>query len=415
MGGKAEKIVPCSVHKFVMELIPQCSDLKGVLSHIYKQYELPVIVTDISYHLIAYGGPIPCPDIYWDAIITRGTASPETIVDSYYKDGYMDRLSEEMEPFNIDWGVSKDSPQTTCAVYVGGNIEAISSVLYVKKENYELSLEINAALRSAAEIFLTMNPGTRTSSTAPDRALVARLLLEDTEASITTLENTSFFKNVHVVPGYVIMAIQLRNQVSGRLQNLRSGLKSRFPSMLYANLDDGVYCFFTGISSTGGLDQILDVLHSEASGKADYVCGISEIFNDLERRCAYVQQAGLALAEGLADNFGEHDYHFSKLYASIICRVGYQNVMHESLILPEIRTLMDADRTNVTNFYESMKCYLYSKCDMSKTAAQLFLHRNSMMYRIKRCQEIMDVDFSDQKEFERLYTCCRVIDRLEKK
>lgn len=413
MSRKAEKPAPGSVYKFVMELIPQCSDLKGLLGRIYKQYGLPVIVTDISYHLIAYGGPIPCSDAYWDAIITSGTASPETIIDSYYKDGYMDRISEEMEPFNVDWGVSKDSPQTTCAIYVNGNIEAISSVLYIKKENLALSLVLNAALRSAAEIFLTMNPGTRTSCTAPDRAFVARLLLEDTKASISALENTSFFKKVHVVPGYVIIAIQLRNPVSGRLQNLRSGLKSRFPSMLYANMDDGVYCFFTGITSSDSLDKILGVLDSEANGKADYVCGISEIFSDLNRRSAYVQQAELALAEGLADDSAEHDCYFSKMYAPIICRVGYRNIMRESLILPEIRMLMEADSENTTNFCKSMKCYLYSRGDMSQTAAQLFMHRNSMMYRIKRCQEIMGVDFSDPKEFERFYICCRVIDRLE--
>ena len=52
---------------------------------------------------------------------------------------------------------------------------------------------------------------------------------------------------------------------------------------------------------------------------------------------------------------------------------------------------------------------------MSKTASQLFLHRNSLMYRIKRCQEIMKVDIADQNDFERLYICCRVMDIISAK
>jgi hypothetical protein len=400
------------IFRFVLTSIPTCPDLKTLMKKIYGQYGFPVIVTDISYHLIAYGGPLPCPDEYWNTIISNGTATPDTIIEGYYKDGYMDRLSVEKEPFLVNWGISKDAPQTTCGVTVNGNLDGICSVLYFNDCDSETALTLNAALRDAAEIYLTMRADKFQSSYAPERAFVARIMLEDTGASVQLLENTKYYRNANINPGYVIIAIQLRTPVTGRLQNLRSCLKSRFPSMLYVSNEDGVVCFFSNIDSAGNVRQITEAIDSEAAGKVDHVCGISQIFYSLDNRGAYVEQAKLALQYGMSDKTGLHMYHFSKFYGPIIMQVGMNNIMPENLLLSELKTLINLDKENGTNFYESFKCYLYNKCDMPKAAAQLFLHRNSLMYRIKRAQELMGVDVSEQQEFERFYVCCRIADSM---
>ena len=72
------------VYKYIMELIPQTDDLNIFLQKIYMRYNMPVIVTDIAFHLIAYGGPYPCPDPLWQALITTGAAAPETVIDYYF-------------------------------------------------------------------------------------------------------------------------------------------------------------------------------------------------------------------------------------------------------------------------------------------------------------------------------------------
>lgn len=401
-----------NIYKYIMELIPSCPDCDTLLQKIFQRYQMPLILTDISYHLIAYAGPSPCPDPLWEKIITAGTAPADTIINGYYKDGYMDRISVEPEPFCVDWGISAGALQTTCAVYVNGNMEAISSVLFLDPEKKELALTVNAAFRSAAEIYLTLHPDRTMGSPAPYRAFVARLLLEDTKAAIETLYETSFFKQISLTPGYLVLALQLRSPVAGRLQNLRSGIKNRYPTSLYLTKEDGVYLFFSGMDKKK-VAQLRTSIAEEAEGKADYVCGISEIFTDLTHRAAYVEQAKLALSYGIGHCSESHDYDFAKFYAPIVCQVGSANLHKESLVLPEIRVLQTADRENSTNFFESLKCFLYTRGDMSKTAAKLFLHRNSLMYRIKRCQEIMDVDILDQQEFERLYICCRLLDQQE--
>lgn len=400
-----------SVYHFVIELISRSENIQSMMNGIYKRYGFPLILTDISYHLIAYAGPMPCPDPYWNVILENGVAQPETIIEGYYKDGYMDRISSEKDPFDVNWGVSVGHPQTTCAVRIGNMIEAISSVLYFDEKNLELALTINSALRSAAEIYLRLNGFDKPYGTmAPERAIAARILLEDVNSPITLLTNTSLIANLQQDAGFVVIALSAKNAAEGRLQGLRSSIKTRNQNMLYVNKEDGIYMLFSRINTKRKLLQLLADIKTDAEDKVDYVCGVSDIFFDLEKRGAYVEQAKMSLELGMSHTDGGHEYLFTECYTLLMMKKGYANVCSESLILPEIKALIKSDKENGTEFFNSLKCYLYQLGDMSKTAAQLYLHRNSCMYRIRRCQEIMNVDLSDANTFERLYVSCRIKD-----
>lgn len=57
--------------------------------------------------------------------------------------------------------------------------------------------------------------------------------------------------------------------------------------------------------------------------------------------------------------------------------------------------LEEQDKINNSDLVETLECYLACNCNLSKTADQLFVHRNTMKYRIKKIKEILVVDFSD--------------------
>ena len=137
------------VYKYIMELVPQTDDLNIFLQKIYMRYNMPVIVTDIAFHLIAYGGPYPCPDPLWQALITTGAAAPETVIDYYFGEGFTDKMSAAGEPIDVTWGVNIEYPQTTCSVYLGNSIEGCCSVMYHEREKLDFALELNGAVKTA--------------------------------------------------------------------------------------------------------------------------------------------------------------------------------------------------------------------------------------------------------------------------
>ena len=65
----------------------------------------------------------------------------------------------------------------------------------------------------------------------------------------------------------------------------------------------------------------------------------------------------------------------------------------------KIGKLLRADEINDGNLSETLENYLNCSCNAKKTAEEMFLHRNTLNYRLKKIREILDCDL------EKLDTC----------
>lgn len=53
------------------------------------------------------------------------------------------------------------------------------------------------------------------------------------------------------------------------------------------------------------------------------------------------------------------------------------------------------DQNNGSNYLEFLKVYLNSNCNINDTADKLFIHRNTVVYKIKKINELLDCDLSE--------------------
>ena len=318
-------------------------------------------------------------------------------------------MSAAGEPIDASWGVNTEYPQTTCSVYLGNSIEGCCSVMYLEHEKLDFALKLNSAVKTAVEIFLGGKLRRQPMGAAPDRLVAARILLENTDAPIELLTSTAFYKNVGLSPGYMVAAMHTDDTSGVRLQNIVNSIKVRYPQMLYVNKSDDMYLLFQNIKSDAVRENVLSDIKAEASQKAVFTCGASGVFYDLKKRDAYIEQARLALEHGIDHNSKNCINYFYDNFTEIILRHGCDSIFAESLIVPEFKKLIDFDKENSTDYCRSLSCYIFERCDMTKAAAKLYVHRNSLMYRIKKCEEIMDIDLSDRKAYEKLWLCCTMM------
>ncbi|HAM16218.1 MAG TPA: hypothetical protein DCP91_10280 [Eggerthellaceae bacterium] len=68
------------------------------------------------------------------------------------------------------------------------------------------------------------------------------------------------------------------------------------------------------------------------------------------------------------------------------------------LLHPGIAMLERYDRHNRSDLLHTLKVYLDNDCNAQKCGRLLFLHRNSLVYRVRRIQEIANIDLSDPCE-----------------
>lgn len=62
---------------------------------------------------------------------------------------------------------------------------------------------------------------------------------------------------------------------------------------------------------------------------------------------------------------------------------------------PALGVLKDYDKKHHTQFYETLYIYLKNERSLIRTAKEMQLHRNSLLYRIRRLEELLDTDLEN--------------------
>jgi len=81
-----------------------------------------------------------------------------------------------------------------------------------------------------------------------------------------------------------------------------------------------------------------------------------------------------------------------------------QNIL-KAFAFPKDPTLIDLRKT--------LTVYLDSQCEIASTASKLFVHRNTVKYRIQRCEEILGHDVSSPENSLNLRLALNLIDEIK--
>ena len=68
------------------------------------------------------------------------------------------------------------------------------------------------------------------------------------------------------------------------------------------------------------------------------------------------------------------------------------------LLHPALETLANYDAENRSNMLDTLRVYLDNDRNAQQCANKLYLHRNSLQYRVRRIQEIADINLDDPDE-----------------
>lgn len=134
----------------------------------------------------------------------------------------------------------------------------------------------------------------------------------------------------------------------------------------------------------------------ELAAKEDVSIGISWPFSDLRefRRHFYQAVSSVKQAQQFGDTDRIHDYTryaCYDLYYNYTGKIPLLNYCH-----PAIFTLENYDKVNHTELCHTLRTYLEMDKNLNATSAALFIHRNTLHYRISRILELTNLDLKDQ-------------------
>lgn len=231
--------------------------------------------------------------------------------------------------------------------------------------------QIHLATRRYYHVMLISFSGTEDRSTIPWNYVISQL------------ETLFPFSNITTYKGEILLIIRKMKRGS-RLEIKGDGL------MRILDTYNGFACISNSSEFLTSLPPIYHQTHDALR------LGIAM---DPEKRIYYYEEYGI--------------YQIIELAAeSARQKLGSRNLVH--LCNNEIIALVMYDKKNGTDLVHILQTYLIHERNTTEAAKALFIHRNTMLYKIHKIEEVIGCSLDDPMLRERLLFSCRVLEYMTK-
>lgn len=174
-----------------------------------------------------------------------------------------------------------------------------------------------------------------------------------------------------------------------------------FRHMLMQEIDQpevqGISCEFENhvviLTSMDALPEIQRLIFQRIPAE-NAVIGISMPFQKPEGLYTAYRQALFALARGEGPGIRA----CKDVALDYLLECLRENNLANTLLHPAVAALQDYDETNSSSLLETLQVYLECGLSQTLTAKKLFVHLNTLKYRIRRISEIGNIDFDNSSE-----------------
>lgn len=194
---------------------------------------------------------------------------------------------------------------------------------------------------------------------------------------------------LHVIAAYFPKAAQRRSE----LQNLAANLHHIFSGSIYCIRDNLIVLLYSGRPGQFS-DSYVAGRGDDFFIRNDLKIGISSEFHSIYDMAVFYQEALTAIQLGSRFDPEEHFYLYDNLRLyDMVSRVAKDtDVM--SFCYPPFMKLFRYDRENGTELGPTLYLYLLDIKDPSRVCKKLNIHKNTLYFRLKKIQSIMQVDYT---------------------
>ncbi|OEH93133.1 PucR family transcriptional regulator [Bacillus solimangrovi] len=145
-----------------------------------------------------------------------------------------------------------------------------------------------------------------------------------------------------------------------------------------------------------------------------FLYGIGNQYNDLTcLRKSYLEALEVINTAEFMEYDREHiSYEYSKLGIYRYVTTIFEKNMAEGFINQNLVILKNHDDKNQSQLMKTLKAYLANNCKLKQTAEQLFIHPNTLNYRIKQIKQLIAIDFEDFNQKCQLFIDLTLYDNM---
>ena len=129
----------------------------------------------------------------------------------------------------------------------------------------------------------------------------------------------------------------------------------------------------------------------------DAVCACSSTYMNLDQTRQVWNQLKFILEKERPEN-GSNVLFYKDYYQEHCLSVLHEEFPEQTLYHSALYKIQEFDIQNHTDYLPTLICYLQNNCSMNTTADILEIHRNSLLYRIRKIEELLGFEIADSEE-----------------
>ena len=371
----------------------------------YELLKYPILVTDEIATPISLAPREKTGDPDWDFLIENGSGASIHFMDFYKK--YFSHPEDRKYPILINDGHQIKKHQLISVITYQKKVLGHSAIVIGKSELTDDEKEIIELFNTSLTAILKVQEKKTHLSNEKTLQLFSDIITGTDNDYLFTSPQMDKFKtkypkkyaltvskykeDIYVDSFYSIIS----NEIMTSNQNILSIHHDNMIINIVSGLDEHGYKKLIDKDEYGKSFRIVK--------KYDLYTSISSEFENLDLVKYYYQQALLTLNTGIKLNPQKNFFTFSDYMPAQYFYILANSFPASVMIHPIIKEIIDYDRKKGTNYYSTLEKYVLCMLNTKSASEELHVHKNTMVYRINRIQELFSIDFEDHQLLNTLF------------
>ena len=381
--------------------------LQNIADTAYLLLGHPIIIYDLSFKILAFSQNVQ-PDCRFLKKVTQDKQIIEQTMTAFFEDKVLDLLRKGGASFFFECSNRPILPPKTIIIhspiFIKGMIVGFVVAMRGHVQWDESDLALTDEISKIISIEIRNDHFYRNSKGLLHEHFLMDML-EDLSEKRTFVEarlqalGLKLHKNMYIVVIRLEQAIENDVQFRPILQELGNIFKSSISTIYKEHIVSLIHCHH---DEQALMDTILEKL-SMCLGSAGLTAGVSLCFHDLCQIRRHYLQAIDALDIGLSLKKPERIFLFQQLSIYRLFKLSCPSAEIADYFHPAVFCLANYDSRNHTELMKTLYYYMINLKALLKTKDILRIHRNTLVYRINKIQELTNINLEDGETFFQLY------------
>ncbi len=359
----------------------------------------PAYIVDASFKVLAIDARYQMRDlsVSWKHLEDEGYLSYD-VISELIKSGELDQMETENEA-KLVVSTAFYTPFANYNLRNGRHLLGHLFVVQMMRKISDDEIELLTTLGSIVEEYMASDVQYQSKRGRFYRYFMTDLLLGNIPEYQRIVRQMEYL-NYHEEEYYIILVIQPSNTGETGLDRLMWQIES-FRGGKPVVLNHQVVSFIS-VKQMDSLEDICGELNQYAE-RLEFYGGLSDIFQGFHSIPRHFRQAQAALESvDRTDGFAVSAFHFWALdyFMDSLKVLEEPPAMFYDTTIDRIAVY---DRQNDSDFLHTLKVLLENERNINDTASQLFIHRNTLTYRIHKMEDLFHVHLEDYRSRNRLY------------